>query len=124
MLECKTYFAGLIFFALCLFCRDNFLNVDVYFAQLKYQSVMQIKAYDLVQFMGTHFQSHWHRYLLHSCAIVAMERRNSDISCQISMSITLGLSSSVFLKSQYWSRKYEKLLVNKLQKYYDKEQAF
>ena len=33
-------------------CRDNFLNVDVYFAQLKYQSVKQIKAYDLVQFMG------------------------------------------------------------------------
>ena len=73
------YFAGLTFFALCLFagitffalficrhnflylvfiCRDNFLNVDVYFAQLKYQSVMQIKAYDLVQFMGMHSQSY------------------------------------------------------------------
>ncbi len=34
------------------FFRDNFLIVDVYFAQLKYQYVRQIRAYNLVQFMG------------------------------------------------------------------------
>lgn len=47
----------MVVYVYCLFisCRNNFLNVDVYFAQLKYQSVQQIKAYDLVQFMGNHF---------------------------------------------------------------------
>ena len=49
VLFCRANFLCAVF----LFCRDNFLNVDVYFAQLKYQSVKQIKAYDLVQFMGT-----------------------------------------------------------------------
>ena len=32
--------------------RDNFLNMDVYFAQLKHQMVVQQKAYELTQFLG------------------------------------------------------------------------
>ena len=32
--------------------RDNFLNMDVYFKQLKYQKVQQTKAYDTSQFLS------------------------------------------------------------------------
>ncbi|KAK2165438.1 hypothetical protein LSH36_50g03009 [Paralvinella palmiformis] len=34
------------------FVLDNFLNIDVYFAQLKHQNVKQMKAYDVTQFLG------------------------------------------------------------------------
>ena len=32
--------------------RENFLNMDVYFAQLKHQQVKQLKAYEITQFFG------------------------------------------------------------------------
>ena len=33
--------------------RENFLVMDVYFAQLKRQKVRQLKAYEMKQFLGT-----------------------------------------------------------------------
>ena len=35
--------------------RNNFLFMEVYFKQLKYESVSQAPAYDAAQFLGTGF---------------------------------------------------------------------
>ena len=32
--------------------RNNFIQVDIFFSQLKKQKVRQIKAYELTQFLG------------------------------------------------------------------------
>ncbi|ELT92340.1 hypothetical protein CAPTEDRAFT_191217 [Capitella teleta] len=37
-----------------LFVLKNFLNIDVYFAQLKHQNVKQLQAYQVTQFLGNH----------------------------------------------------------------------
>ena len=52
----------MLYTLLCIFCRSNFLKLDVYFATLQKEMINQVPAYGAMNFIGTtdHKQ-------LHSC---------------------------------------------------------
>ena len=41
-----------------VYCRVNFLEADIYFRQLKFQTVRQLKAYDIAKLFGTYNKMH------------------------------------------------------------------
>ena len=54
------------------YCRKNFLRMDVYFAALKYQSVVQTPDYDLQGFLSMYWRFSCILYLLHCehCCVI------------------------------------------------------
>lgn len=44
-------------FCLVLFCRDNFLVLDIFFEALNYETIEQKKAYDVAGLLGRYFVS-------------------------------------------------------------------
>ena len=71
--------------------RSNFIAIDVYFAQLKYESITQLKAYDLGAFFGK-------KYV---CSLVRAKQYDTFLAYRLFRSPNLTLNLKLFLTFWY-----------------------